>query len=102
MSPVSRQERADVDADPREPLRVRWPTTTPYEAVGPAAEHRLGLDDIGLDPTGNGDDLVHPAYAVRAEREVDDQVDCRRNRRHDEARPEIMNRTYVSTGAGRP
>ena len=87
---VGVEHRAEVDARPCVALRVRRSAAGPLEVAGQPGEQRLDLDDVGLDPAGDGDDLLHPAGAVRTERQVHDQVDAGGDGGHHEPAADVL------------
>ncbi len=66
----------------REAVRSHEPTAARGEDVG-------DLDDIALDPPGDGDDLAHPSNPVPLKGDVDDDVDGAGHRRDDEAAADV-------------
>jgi site-specific DNA recombinase len=69
----------DVDPGPLERLEPRRHAAGVHEVAALAQEHGLGLDDVVLDPPGDGDDLVDPAYSTVVDAQVDDEVDRARD-----------------------
>src|SRR5690606_22839894 len=78
------QEPREVDPGAREPLGVRREAVRPHEPVARPDEDLGGLDHALLDATRDPEHLAHDAAPVGVEAEVHDEVDRRRDGRHDE------------------
>src|SRR5580765_3310101 len=85
-----REQRGQVETGASEPVLVRREAAPPDEPPTGGDEQVGDLDDVALDPTGDGGDLADPPGPVVLENGMDDDVDRPGHRRDDEAAADVL------------
>ena len=84
------EDVVEVDTGRLEGLAPGGHALAAHEHAVTTREHRLALDDAVLDPAGDGHDLTNATRAIAVDRGVDDKVDRRRDRGHDEPGTDVL------------